>query len=99
MRVNKDNPASLNVMMHNGGYIKYEDGHKYYVRIKNRGKWFLRKGYAIPMFCAERFAKEWKGEEALPVDADISLGKNRNMQNCKRNEAVSGNAHESEIGG
>lgn len=34
LRVNKDNPASLKVMLHNGGYIKYEDEHKYYVRIK-----------------------------------------------------------------
>lgn len=35
LRVNKDNPASLKVMLHNGGYIKYEDDHKFYVRIKN----------------------------------------------------------------
>lgn len=34
LRVNKDNPASLKVMLHNGGYIKYEDERKYYVRIK-----------------------------------------------------------------
>lgn len=34
LRVNKDNPASLRVMLHNGGYISYEDEHKYYVRIK-----------------------------------------------------------------
>lgn len=34
LRVNKDNPASLNVMLNNGGYIKYEDENKYYVRIK-----------------------------------------------------------------
>lgn len=34
LRVNKDNPASLKVMLHNGGYIKYENDHKYYVRIK-----------------------------------------------------------------
>ena len=34
LRVNKDNPASLKVMLHNGGYIKYEDEEKYYVRIK-----------------------------------------------------------------
>lgn len=34
LRVNKDNPASLKVMLHNGGYIKYEDEWKYYVRIK-----------------------------------------------------------------
>lgn len=34
LRVNKDNPASLHVMLHNGGYIHHEDEHKYYVRIK-----------------------------------------------------------------
>lgn len=34
LRVNKDNPASLQVMLHNGGYIKYEDEDKFYVRIK-----------------------------------------------------------------
>lgn len=34
LRVNKDNPASLRVMLANGGYIKYEDDSKYYVRIK-----------------------------------------------------------------
>lgn len=34
LRVNKNNPASLKVMMHNGGYIKYEDELKYYVRIQ-----------------------------------------------------------------
>lgn len=34
LRVNKDNPASLKVMLHNGGYIKYEDEDKFYVRIK-----------------------------------------------------------------
>lgn len=33
LRVNKDNIASLNVMLHNGGYIDHEDGDKYYVRI------------------------------------------------------------------
>ena len=34
LRVNKDNTASLKVMLYNGGYIKYEDEDKYYVRIK-----------------------------------------------------------------
>lgn len=34
LRVNKNNPASLQVMLKNGGYIKYEDEDKYYVRIK-----------------------------------------------------------------
>ena len=34
LRVNKDNPASLKVMVHNGGYIDHEDEFKYYVRIK-----------------------------------------------------------------
>ncbi len=34
LRVNKDNPASLKVMLHNNGYIKNEDATKYYVRIK-----------------------------------------------------------------
>lgn len=34
LRVNKDNPASLHVMLNNGGYIHHEDENKYYVRIK-----------------------------------------------------------------
>ena len=34
LRVNKANPASLRVMLHNGGYIRQEDEYKYYVRIK-----------------------------------------------------------------
>ncbi len=34
LRVNKDNPASLKVMLHNGGYVEHEDDSKYYVRIK-----------------------------------------------------------------
>lgn len=34
LRVNRDNPASLQVMLHNGGYIKTEDEGHFYVRIK-----------------------------------------------------------------
>ena len=34
LRVNKDNPASLKVMLKNGGYIKAEDEEKYYVRME-----------------------------------------------------------------
>ncbi len=34
LRVNKDNPASLKVMLNNGGYIHHQDDTKYYVRIK-----------------------------------------------------------------
>lgn len=34
LRVNKDNPASLKVMLKNGGRIDHEDEEKYYVRIK-----------------------------------------------------------------
>ncbi len=34
LRVNKDNPASLKIMLHNGGYIEHEDEYKYYVRIR-----------------------------------------------------------------
>jgi predicted acetyltransferase len=33
LRVNRDNPASLRVMLSNGGYIHHEDEDKYYVRI------------------------------------------------------------------
>ncbi len=36
LRVNKDNIASLKVILHNGGYVKSEDALKYYVRIKNK---------------------------------------------------------------
>ena len=38
LRVNRDNPASLRVMMKNGGRIVAEDDSKYYVRIPNPGK-------------------------------------------------------------
>ena len=38
LRVNRDNPASLRVMQHNGGRIVAEDESKYYVRIANPGK-------------------------------------------------------------
>ena len=38
LRVNRDNPASLRVMMKNGGRIAAEDETKYYVRIPNPGK-------------------------------------------------------------
>lgn len=34
LRVNKDNEASLKVMMSNGGYIHHENEAKYYVRIR-----------------------------------------------------------------
>lgn len=34
LRVNKDNLASLHVMLKNGGVIHHEDENKYYVRIK-----------------------------------------------------------------
>lgn len=34
LRVNKDNPASLRVMIKNGGRIHHEDKEKYYVRVK-----------------------------------------------------------------
>ena len=34
LRVNKDNFASLKIMISNGGYIEHEDETKYYVRIK-----------------------------------------------------------------
>ncbi len=33
LRVNRDNPASLRVMLKNGGYVHHEDGERYYVRI------------------------------------------------------------------
>ncbi|MGI5895156.1 MAG: GNAT family N-acetyltransferase [Candidatus Merdivicinus sp.] len=33
LEVNQDNPASLHVMLHNGGTIHHEDGQHYYVRI------------------------------------------------------------------
>ena len=38
LRVNRDNPASLHVMLKNGGRIVAEDADKYYVRIPNPGK-------------------------------------------------------------
>lgn len=38
LRVNKDNPASLKVMLNNGGRIAYENEEKYFVRIINPGK-------------------------------------------------------------
>jgi len=33
LRVNRDNPASLRIMLNNGGYIHHQDDTKYYVRI------------------------------------------------------------------
>lgn len=38
LRVNKDNPASLHVMLKNGGRIVDENEEKYFVRISNSGK-------------------------------------------------------------
>ena len=38
LRVNRNNPASLRVMLNNGGRIVREDAEKYYVRIPNPGK-------------------------------------------------------------
>ena len=37
LRVNRDNPASLRVMLKNGGRIAGQDGGHYYVRIPNPG--------------------------------------------------------------
>ena len=37
LRVNRDNPASLHVMLRNGGRIVAQDDTKYYVRIPNPG--------------------------------------------------------------
>lgn len=34
LRVNRDNPASLKVMLNNGGYIHHYDDTKLYVRIR-----------------------------------------------------------------
>lgn len=34
LRVNKDNPASLRVILKNGAYIDHEDENKYYLKIK-----------------------------------------------------------------
>ena len=44
LRVNRDNPASLRVMLKNGGRIVSEDAEKFYVRIPNPG----RRGTAAP---------------------------------------------------
>ncbi len=38
LRVDKKNPASLKVMLHNGGVVKEEDENKYYVRIPVKNK-------------------------------------------------------------
>ena len=38
LRVNLDNPASLRIMLKNGGRIAGQDGEHYYVRIPNPGK-------------------------------------------------------------
>ena len=43
LRVNKDNPASLQVMLNNGGRIVGENDDKFFVRISNPGsKWRLK---------------------------------------------------------
>ena len=36
LRVNRDNPASLRVMMKNGGAVHHADEHKFYVRISKK---------------------------------------------------------------
>ena len=38
LRVNRDNPASLRVMLKNGGRIVGEDEEHYFVRIPNKGR-------------------------------------------------------------
>ena len=38
LRVNLDNPASLHVMLKNGGRIVRQDEHHFFVRIPNPGK-------------------------------------------------------------
>ena len=38
LRVNLDNPASLRVMLHNGGRIVAQDESHFFVRIANPGK-------------------------------------------------------------
>ena len=38
LRVNQDNPASLRVMIHNGGHITGQDESHFFVRIANPGK-------------------------------------------------------------
>ena len=38
LRANRDNPASLRVMLKNGGVLHHEDAEKVYVRIQNPGK-------------------------------------------------------------
>ena len=38
LRVNRDNPASLHVMLHNGGRVAGQDEGHYFVRIANPGK-------------------------------------------------------------
>lgn len=38
LRVHKDNPASLHVMLNNNGYIHHEDECQYYVRIRKYKK-------------------------------------------------------------
>ena len=38
LRVNRDNPASLHVMLHNGGRVAGQDESHYFVRIPNPGK-------------------------------------------------------------
>ena len=41
LSVNKDNPASLRVMLKNGGTIHHEDSDKYYVRIKRQTSCYI----------------------------------------------------------
>ena len=38
LRVNLDNPASLHMMLNNGGHIVGQDGAHFFVRIPNPGK-------------------------------------------------------------
>lgn len=43
LRVNRDNPSSLKVMLNNGGYIHHQDETKIYVRIRKYDDLLFRK--------------------------------------------------------
>ena len=43
LRVNRDNPASLKVMLNNGGYIHHQDETKIYVRIRKYDDLLFKK--------------------------------------------------------
>lgn len=88
LRVNKDNPASLKVMLHNGARIAGEDEEHYLTRIP------LREGDREPIFSSERIdfvrlTPELTDDYVTMVnDAETSMGIRNEAITMTRNEEM-----------